>query len=844
MSNLSYLSDVTGGTTNNINCADGRTTYSPVCGIYSNGNNKYGTGCVPAPYCYDYPGSGSFCKTGVYWRGGSTALSGINTKVDIFIPTSGGLDQSEFYPRFQSNSIGSTYPIKEIGYKSNGEYTAPYSSASSALPYNNCSIVNSINGGDNCSSTAPCNTELGGIHSDCRNSNGDHIKDGNNGNFCYAYCLNKTYEEDPNCYCARNSHEERCKNNVRTIVPFSLPDTEIAKNIWFRSDDGTGLLYRFDTSLNPTNSAALGAAATGTCSPGVSGYCSAPQPEAGNNSVLSLASSFAGTQYLQYRLRDNDGDLSNNVGGYVLHIQQTKCQRTAGGYATDSYPDRGQIKYVIVPDGGAEPTNSAAGGTIGTGITFDNKRQFQLTPGQTGTLWMLINNKFDDYQYSVGQYNIGVITSVPTSKFSVSVLNPLLDKMRTKLESAGKVVFKNMTCYNSSTSPCTNFFNYIKALLTLYIMIFGLMFLAGMTEITTEDLVIRVAKIAIVAGLMDGGTYNFFNRYVFDLVTSFSDQIISNLAGFNLYSSGDVVNPLMFSDAFLTKIFFSKTTFAQMLALISFGIPGVFFFLMVFIGVMMMVTAIIRSFAVYIMAFVALAFLLSLAPFFLTFLLFEKTYHLFEGWTRVIFRFMHEPIVLLAGIIIFTQLAEIYLDNILGWSVCWKCSLSFSLPFPSFPLTPAFLSAPLFCINWFAPWGYDYRSGLMGIAMSDIAGFGIICFCAYGYGDFSTRMLQKITNSPVGATASGAASKAIQSVAANLSDMADSIKKRTGVDLKGKLEGASPSHQLGKLRGKIGEAGNQALSMTPGARYNNAMKAAKDAGESNGGGGPTPPPAM
>lgn len=765
VSNLSYISSITGATTPAINCSEGRSSYHPLCGIYSVYpiGKTYGTGCHKATYtcnkhctnnvggiCYDY--GYDDCP---YWVANDTA----------------------------------NYPYKTIpSYQSNGQYTMPYSTDIPTLinynAYPLCSTSNSANGGDNCNNNHPSS------------NTSPKVSLYNNGNFCYTYCT------------STNPNDTNCKNNTDFAYP-----APTSPGFWFRADDGTGLLYRFDTSLKPTKQTKLGTpVATGTpCAPGVTGYCFSPKPSSSTN-ILTFSSASATSQYLQFRLLDNDNQYTDNTGGYVLNIQQTKCQRTAGSYATDSYPNRGQIQYVIVPTDGTPPTNSAAGGTTGTGLTFDATNQVVITPASTGTLWMIITNNFADYQYSVGQYDISVQQQVATSQFGNNVLAPLLALVRSKVDSAGELVFKNMTCYQSSPGPCTNFFNYISGLLTLYIMIFGLTYLAGMTEITTEDLVIRVAKIALVAGLMNGDTYNFFNQYVFDFATGFSDEIISNIAGYNLYSNGGAVNPLMFADGLMTKIFFSKTTFAQMLALFSFGISGIFFFFMVFMSLMMILAAIFRSFVVYIMAFVAIAFLLSLAPLFLTFMLFEQTYYLFEGWTRAIFRFMIEPIILFAGIIILTQLAEIYLDNILGWSVCWKCTLAFSLPFPSFPLEPSFLTQPLFCINWFAPWGYDYRSGLMGLGMQDMAGFAMIAFCAYGYGDFAEKITNKITGNVAGPTANSAAKPMTAAVVA-LSNKAMSkvASKVTGHETKIDLTEKSFERTIGKARGAVGAAATKLL---------------------------------
>ena len=89
---------------------------------------------------------------------------------------------------------------------------------------------------------------------------------------------------------------------------------------------------------------------------------------------------------------------------------------------------------------------------------------------------------------------------------------------------------------------------------------------------------------------------------------------------------------------------------------------------------------------------------MGLAPLFLTFILFERTKHLFDAWVRFMITYMLEPVVMLTGIIVLTQLFTIYLDYIMNYSVCLKCAVPFSLPFPEVDgVTPLFLNVPLFC---------------------------------------------------------------------------------------------------------------------------------------------------
>jgi len=468
--------------------------------------------------------------------------------------------------------------------------------------------------------------------------------------------------------------------------------------------------------------------------------------------------------YLQYRLwGPASQNASQNTGGYVLNIKQTKCYRENGNSFSDVFNNRGQVQYIIVPS--AEDPNTPNGKTYSPDaivVNSDGKANFKAS-GE-GYVWMRILNDPNDYKDSEGSYKVNFSTVQQVGSFTIKVMSPLLELFKGKVKGAAQSIFQNMVCYGGDTSSCTNLFNYIKALLILYVMVYGAMFLLGFAKINQKELVIRIAKIAIVSGLMNGKTFEFFNNYLFDAITGFSDEIISNMSGYSLFTSTNTIsNPFMFLDAVMSKIFFSQTFIAQLLALLSIGLSGIIYFIITFIALMIVIITAFRAVAVYIMAFMATCILIGIAPLFISFLLFDFTKYLFDNWVKFTIRYMIEPVIMMAGIIVLTQLFTLYLDFVLGYSVCWKCAMPIKIPFIGTILPIALLNVPIFCINWFAPWGMDYMSGMMGVNMQNIIALVIIAYGMYGYVEFSGRMTAKLTNAAgpsatdMGAGMSGAA---------------------------------------------------------------------------------------
>ncbi len=586
-------------------------------------------------------------------------------------------------------------------------------------------------------------------------------------------------------------------------------DYQNEKYFWFSADAATGLLYRFDSSLNPTSKASRG---SGYSFSRVQSDQTALNGDQNRQIILQGVLSEGDVKYLQYRFHDNDGNFGDNTGGYVLSVKHTKCRRQNGSAYNDTIQGRGVVQYVIA-DYGQNPNTSMSSLTANNIVVNQNGSGSITVPSnKQGYIWIKINNAADDYKDSFGQYEVQFFTQVAKKNFYTEVLGPFFEGFKSKIKGASITIYKNMTCYHGlgDSQNCTNFFNYIKAILSLYIMIYGIMFLMGMVKISQTDLVMRIAKIAFVAGLMNDSTFDFFNNYVFDFVTEFSDTIIANMSGYSLFSgSTSVSNPLMFMNEVMTKIFLSSTFAAQIMALFSMGINGVIYFIIIIVCLGIILIVLFRAIAVYLMAYMAISVLIGIAPLFLTFILFEKTRYLFDNWVKFTFRYMVEPVIMLAGIIILTQLFTIYLDNVIGYSVCWKCAIPIKIPFPNIEgISPAFLDVEIFCFNWFAPWGFDHRSNQMGLNMQNVVVLLMLAYCMWGYMDFSASIVGRIAGGVGGPSATGMG-KGMAGAAE------DAMLKKVGLDAESREEMKSGA----KERLSSMKKGDKSAPLSKGGRH-------------------------
>jgi type IV secretion system protein VirB6 len=581
---------------------------------------------------------------------------------------------------------------------------------------------------------------------------------------------------------------------------------------WFTARDAAGLQQRFDTQVFPRNAAALGQNFTWAR---ILPQGTDPYPDS-NTSRKIYSGEYGANQvgYLQYRFHGVEAS-TRLTGGYVLKLYQTKCQRVNGNAITDSFVNRGAVQYLVLPSGTnpndtrnvALTNNPVTLNFNGTGSTIIN------TGDDSGYFWFKINNDQNDYTDSFGSYVISISGQQNGGSFTLSVMDPLFRIIRDRVYDVSLGMFTNMTCYQKEiTSNCTNFFNYIRALLMLYVMIIGYRFLLG-EHIKQADLVKSLAKVAIVAGLINGQTFEYFREHIFPFVTGFSDQMISNMSGFSMISStNSISNPFMFLDAIMSKMFLNPTFFLQVLTIMGMGLTGILFFLIVCVAVIIFIIAIFRAISIYIMALIATAFLIGMAPLFIVFILFDRTYYLFENWAKFLFKYMMEPVIVMAGIIILTQLFSLYVDEVLSYSLCWKCTIPFRLPFASILPFPGLANIPLFCIYWFGPWGLNPADDLMGMNMAMMVGMAMVAYSAYGYVELAAKMAERLCGAgggPSSISTGGAISHDLGQVALeplgldNKSIKAAKAKLKNGLDDK-KLDKAVAAR--GKAAEKAAEA--------------------------------------
>jgi len=525
--------------------------------------------------------------------------------------------------------------------------------------------------------------------------------------------------------------QESCSSNGRS-----------ENQIWFTANNQVGLQYRIADSNNQQFGDIKEVGKILTSDPSIPSpepykdSKSSPPYSIYNETVIANVSS-ANKQYLQ--LKFEDGTSAATGGGYVVGIQHTKCIRENGIGAADANSNgilRGQVRYLIL-NGENDPNVTDCG--PGTAIS-EGKTSIDTTQSPPGTLWLKVDNVEADYENSYGSYNVSISYPIPSVTFLTTILNPIIKMFKDNTFEASKKMFKNITCSGvADKSNCTNYINWVHALLIIYIVIIGMQFILGMAKFNAQELFIKVTKVIIVAGLINGNTFDFFISYFYPLITGFMDEIIANIAGYSSNANSQTTAPFLFIDTLMSKIFFNKAFYAQLLSVFAMGLMGIPFFIMVVYSLTLILSSVMKVISLYLMSIMFIALLISLAPIFIVFILFDRTRYLFDNWIKFIFRYCLEPVLMIGGTIILFQLYEVYIDQVLGHSVCWKCAWPFSLPFTGTDVLGSYGIKAIFCLNWFVPWGYEANDPTLTISFYDVIVILILAQCNSYYIEFITQ---------------------------------------------------------------------------------------------------------
>ncbi len=392
-----------------------------------------------------------------------------------------------------------------------------------------------------------------------------------------------------------------------------------------------------------------------------------------------------------------------------------------------------QVEYYI------SDTAIPGSGTSGTSIEQD----FRGNANTSGYLWLRVINP---NQEITGTIQVKTANYTGTTWFSDIVYNHIVKPLRDKFNELSEVIYRKLIS-NAALQ------NIARLMLVIYIIIYGLMFLAGATQITVTDIVMRVLKIGVVLALFSETSWTFFSRNLFNVFIDGTEYLMTTVIG----ATSSTGNIFGFIDPVIEKYTNGNMWALLFIQLLQIHNGLTFFAIMTIYAILIFFRAVLQVIVGYCLAFLGLAVMISIAPFFIILILFERTKSMFDNWISTMFSQMIQPTILLIFFLLIDQImGEVITRTIVRacWDILIPIKIGLDLNHMSIPISFSFTLPFLPGIPFYVPevrgigtmTDFFFAPGTFAMLASSSFLFFALCKLADGLIDYVTLVVQYLTN--------------------------------------------------------------------------------------------------
>jgi type IV secretion system protein VirB6 len=284
--------------------------------------------------------------------------------------------------------------------------------------------------------------------------------------------------------------------------------------------------------------------------------------------------------------------------------------------------------------------------------------------------------------YENNKYSINLFVKRKIDDFISSNINQIFDFI--------KEVFKG-NVENSYKGYIKGLLQGVRALLTLYVIFTVVGYMLGTIQLSKFDFIVRMFKIAFIAFAFSDKSWELFGTTLSKLFVDSSIYLVDSFSGY----IGEGGRRFAFLDL-TAGVLFTGETWLKFLSLMLSGPFGFIAFLIILHASFMFLKCIISATFRYVISTVLVAFLLSLTPLFIVFILFQQTKSLFDNWIKTLAHVALQPVILFSSLSILNQLMYSVLYNLTNFSACYQCLISVN-----------FLSYDLCLMKSILPLGYS-----------------------------------------------------------------------------------------------------------------------------------------
>jgi type IV secretion system protein VirB6 len=480
-----------------------------------------------------------------------------------------------------------------------------------------------------------------------------------------------------------------------------------------------------------------------------------------------------------------------HFGRYLMDIEVGNALATVSKADLDAI----KVEYLVLENG--VPSDSTSGTSA--------ERTFRGNAGSSGFLWVRVVRPNDNL---TGIVQVKVANYTGSTWFSDLVYGKLVKPLREKFNELSMIIYHKLITN-------ATFQGIARTMLVLYIIIYGLVFLAGATQITVTDIVTRVLKIGVVLALFSETSWTFFSQNLFNVFIDGSDSLMTAVVGVTSQAG----NVFGFIDPIFDKYTNGRTWGLLFIQLLQIHTGMTFFAIITIYAILIYFRAILEVIVSYCLAFLGLAVMVSLAPFFIVLILFERTKSMFDNWLSVMFSYMIQPTILL---IFFLLIDQIMGDHIAKTVVraCWgilipikigldlnnmgiPLSFSFTLPFlPGIPFYVPQVETIGNVTDFFS------KGGTLSVLATSSLLFYALSKLAAGLVSYTTLVVQYLTN-VIAARQDGKLQQGlnpIKDITGDINKLASpitSIPSKIGKFVKEKAIDQKISHRGGKSGGDV-----------------------------------------
>lgn len=284
--------------------------------------------------------------------------------------------------------------------------------------------------------------------------------------------------------------------------------------------------------------------------------------------------------------------------------------------------------------------------------------------------------------YEDNKYTVNLFLKRKINDFISSTVNKIFDFITDGSEDGIKIPYEGYR---------KGLLQGIRALLILYVIFTVVGYMLGTIQLSKFDFIIRIFKIAFIAFAFSDRSWEFFGTTLSGLFVDGSIYLVDSFSGY----IGEGGKKFAFLDL-TAGVLFTGETWLKFLSLMLSGPFGFIAFLAILYATFVFLRCIISATFKYVISTVLVAFLLSLAPLFIVFILFQQTKTLFDNWIKTLAHVSLQPVILFSSLSLLNQLMYSVLYNLTNFSACYQCLISVN-----------FLSYDLCLMKSILPLGYS-----------------------------------------------------------------------------------------------------------------------------------------